>query len=202
MVDKLFVFLQWLAPTLEINVTLLVEEFNCNFKISKNWEHTMMMETFFSKFPDLAQKETRSITILDESHGLKVGQYSFVELFCTKADCDCRRAMISVLGPENKLYATLGYGWENSKFYSDWMFGDEKFGEKVVGAHIYEMTPQTEHTDRLLLIFREMVKDAIYANRIKSHYKLFKGMEADYPSPKKVRSPFGQNFFNRNMKEL
>jgi len=162
----------------------------------------MMMETFFSKFPDLPQKETRSITILDESHGLEVGQYSFVESSCNKAGCDCRRAMIRVLGPGDRFYATLGYGWEDSKFYSDWIFEDEEFGEMVVGAHIYEMTPQTEHSDKLLSFFKGIVEDASYANRIKSHYELFKGKVANCSLPKKVRSPFGQKFFNRNMKEL
>lgn len=160
----------------------------------------MMMETFFSKFPDIAQKETRSITVLDDSYGLKIGQYSFVELFCSKADCDCRRAMISVFGPHDKLYATLGYGWEEAKFYSDWMFGDEEFGEMVSGAHIYEMTPQTEHSDQLLSFFKGMVEDASYANRIKSHYKLFKGKEENYPLPKEVRSPFGSKYFKSNVK--
>jgi hypothetical protein len=157
----------------------------------------MMMEAFFSKFPEVAQKETRSITIFDDSYGLEVGQYSFVELFCNKANCDCRRAMISVSGPGNKIYATLGYGWEKSKFYSDWMYGDEEFAGRVVGAHIYEMSPQTEHTNQLLSMFKNMLEDRSYANRIKSHYELFKGREVNFSLPKKVRSPFGQKFFNK-----
>ena len=160
------------------------------------------MESFFSKFPDIAQKETRSITVLDDSYGLKIGQYTFVELFCSKADCDCRRAMISVLGPNDKLYATLGYGWEEAKFYSDWMFGDEEFGEMVSGAHIYELTPQTEYSDQLLSFFKGMVEDASYANRIKSHYELFKGKEGNNPLPKKARSPFGSKYFKSKVKVI
>ncbi len=162
----------------------------------------MKMESFFSKFPDIAQKETRSITVLDDSYGLKIGQYTFVELFCSKADCDCRRAMISVFGPNDKLYATLGYGWEEAKFYSDWMFGDEEFGEMVSGAHIYELTPQTEYSDQLLSFFKGMVEDASYANRIKSHYELFKGKEGNNPLPKKARSPFGSKYFKSKVKVI
>lgn len=60
----------------------------------------MEMLALYSKFPKIAEKETRSITIMDNSHGLENGQYGFIELFCTDRTCDCRRAMIKVIGPE------------------------------------------------------------------------------------------------------
>ena len=162
----------------------------------------MMMEAFFSKFPDVARNETRSITILNDSYGLEQGQYSFIEYFCNDAECDCRRAMIQVLGPGDRSFATLGYGWESANFYTNWMFGDEEFGQNASGAHHYEMSPQTEHSDQLLILFKQMLEDAHFANRIKAHYQLFKGAFEGGRLSKKNHSPFGKSYFNKKMKEI
>lgn len=159
----------------------------------------MMMSAFISKFPELAQKETRSITIPDDSYGLQAGQYSFVEFFCTEDHCDCRRAMIQVLGPGNKVLATLNYGWENLKFYTTWMYGDDQTARDLVGVQFYIACPQTKYSDQLLEFFKAMLKDEAYANRIKSHYKMFKGTQVKQVDGarlvKKMRSPFASKFF-------
>ena len=59
----------------------------------------MELVPFYIRFPDLAEKETRSIFIF-KSGDLPPGQYGFLELFCDDPKCDCRRVVISVISPQ------------------------------------------------------------------------------------------------------
>lgn len=145
------------------------------------------MIAFNSKFPQIAEKETRSITILDNSYGLENGQYFFIELFCTDRTCDCRRAMVKVIGPGGKFFATLSYGWESLEFYTQWMFGDSSISDTIVGTQLYSLAPQTKDSNQFLDFFKAMLEDVQYANRIKRHYELFK--KAKKPKPNYFTNP-------------
>ena len=85
----------------------------------------MPMIPFMERFPELGARETRSVTV---THGqnLPEGEYGFLELYCNEPGCDCRRVVICVLRPEtgwNKVWATIGYGWESLDFYWKWSHG-------------------------------------------------------------------------------
>ena len=54
------------------------------------------MMSFHGLLPEIAENETRIVTVTDEQSGIKPGQYVFHELYCTDRKCDCRRAMIQV----------------------------------------------------------------------------------------------------------
>lgn len=142
------------------------------------------MHTEFSQFfPQIAKHETRSITIVDDnnSNGLPKGQYAFLELYCTDKNCDCRNVYIHVYNHNGTaLEATISYGWEPLKFYIDWMGGDKKDAKMLKdlkGPALAVMAPQSPRAEKWLAIFKEMIKtDKNYANRLKGHYELIKGV--------------------------
>lgn len=87
-----------------------------------------MSHTAFGEFfPEIADKETRVVTIIDQAFtGLPPGAYALIDLYCTDQDCDCRNVYIHVVREDlpNPI-ATISYGWENLTYYKEWMGGDE-----------------------------------------------------------------------------
>ncbi len=136
----------------------------------------MMMEPFYSKFPDIAEKETRGIMILNEKEELPKGEYFLLESYCNDPKCDCRRVFINVLY-KDKILATIGYGWEEVEFYEKWM-GEPDMAVEMKGP-ILELTgPHTEYSETLLKLFKNVIlSDKIYIDRLKRHYKMFKNSE-------------------------
>ena len=82
----------------------------------------MSYVSFYEYYPEVAIRETRTITVFDSSeHNLPKGSYSFIEMFCDDPGCDCRRAFFSVTSPKvNKVLAVIAWGWETRKFYKKW----------------------------------------------------------------------------------
>ena len=80
---------------------------------------------FHEHFPEIAERETRTITILEQSPSLlPPGDYSLVEMYCDDHKCDCRRVFFYVVSPTKKEpVAVIAYGWERRKFYAKWMKG-------------------------------------------------------------------------------
>jgi hypothetical protein len=57
----------------------------------------------YELLPEIAEKETRTITILEKFPGMPPpGNYSLIELFCAENDCDCRNVMIIVFHAEDE----------------------------------------------------------------------------------------------------
>ena len=122
------------------------------------------METFYSKFPKLEKKETRSITIFKNgSYGsLPADHYTLLELFCSERACDCRRVMISVISKNaNKIVATI-----NMAFDSD---------DDDPGPFLDPINPQSVYSDDLIKFFVELINhDPEYLARLRRHYVMFK----------------------------
>ena len=134
----------------------------------------MMMTTFSTRFPDLAWRETRTITV----RGLDVlpdGEYAFLESYCDDANCDCRRVMLRVLGRASgpQVWATISYGWESEQFYERWV-GRAEDGWDNKGPYLDPLNPQTPYADALLRMFEYVLTDRAYVERLKRHYRMFK----------------------------
>ena len=73
---------------------------------------------FYEYFPEIAKRETHSITILEKSDtGLPAGEYGFLELYCNERKCDCRRVFFYVVTPSRtQPLAVIAYGWESKEF--------------------------------------------------------------------------------------
>jgi hypothetical protein len=55
----------------------------------------MPYESFRARFPEIAEKETRTITIMNHA-SIPTGNYGLIEMYCNEPACDCRRVFFDV----------------------------------------------------------------------------------------------------------
>lgn len=142
----------------------------------------MPMAPFHLEFRDLAFREMRGIDIMEESgitgeDAIPTGHYAFVESYCDEPGCDCRRAYLSVVpGDWGEVMATISYGWEEAGFYRHWNGRpwDEDDVREMTGPSLARLSPQSRYAPTLLELFRDVVLDQDYRDRLRRHYELFK----------------------------
>lgn len=124
--------------------------------------------------PDLAERETRKVVLLQETYGLPADLYFLMESYCAGKDCDCRKVMINVISDKtSKILGTVGFGWESEEFYIEWM-GDEELGRQATGTYLELGGTQTEHSNKCLELVNNSLRDPHYIDLLKKHYKSFK----------------------------
>jgi hypothetical protein len=155
-----------------------------------------MPYVFFREyFPDVADRETRSITVLSGSQvGLPAGDYGFLEMYCDERGCDCRRVFFYVVSSfRKKVEAVVAWGWEDQDFYAKWMDDDDPATVATLKGPIHNPgSPRTELAPAIVELVRNvLLQDTKYVDRIKRHYKMFKdrieGRSKD--GPKIIRLP-------------
>jgi hypothetical protein len=161
----------------------------------------MPMIPFMERFPDLAARETRSVTVAGRID-IPDGDYGFLELFCDEPDCDCRRVMIVVLRSDtewNKIWASINYGWESIEFYKRWG-GSWVDVSTAKGPFLDPLNPQTPYSPTLLNLFRFLLQSPEYAQRLQTHYRIFR-QTVDHSSANSAprRSP-QPSYSNRHFK--
>ncbi len=144
----------------------------------------MPYEAFVKIFPDIAQAETRSITILNETdYGVPADEYALLELFCNEKKCDCRRVMFSVLSKNRQaLVAVVAYGWETEAYYAKW-FGsrDRTTIRELIGPILNPGSPRSDIAEGILKMIRDIViPDTAYMDRIRKHYRMVRD-KVDHP---------------------
>jgi hypothetical protein len=133
---------------------------------------------FFDLCPETALRETRSVVLTDEQYTLPLGEYTFIDFYCDDPRCDCRRAIIQVRSEDDKLLATLNYGWESKEFYNQWMGGNQSIDD-LAGVSLEPSSVQSEHCLRIKELFEHLLAtDSEYANRFPQHYLEFKRVAA------------------------
>jgi hypothetical protein len=135
------------------------------------------MAPFFSRFPEVAARETRTIKLLAPYAGLPAGEYGLLELYCNEPTCDCRRVLFQVCRADrpNQILATINYGWENEDFYAQWLHGDGESARELVSASLDPLNAQSKLSPALLEVFRHIVlQDRAYIARLRRHYRKFK----------------------------
>jgi hypothetical protein len=151
---------------------------------------------FHNYFPDMAKRETRSLSITDPALPLPPGEYGLIEMYCDEAGYDCRRVFFYVVasfrkGPE----AVIGYGWEDEGFYARWMKdADPAMLKDLKGPSLNLLSPQSELAPAILdLIENVVLKDAAYIERLKRHYRVFRDVVDGKASrqPKPAAAPTG-----------
>ncbi len=131
---------------------------------------------FHEAFPDLAERETRTFTILDDRE-LPAANYALVEMYCDESGGDCRRVFFTVLSSETeRLVAVIAYGWESLRFYARWLgFDDPQLIKELKGPALNVGSPQTDLAPAVLNIVKNVVlQDERYVERLKTHYALFR----------------------------
>jgi hypothetical protein len=138
----------------------------------------MPYSQFHARFPEVAERETRTITVIDPfSFNLPPAHYAFLEMFCDEPGCDCRRAFFTVVSSlQNDSKAVIAWGWEDKKFYRKWMGrNDPQAINDLKGPVLNLASPQSELAPALLKLFqRLLLPDRDYIERVKRHYALFR----------------------------
>ena len=105
----------------------------------------MSYTMFYDRFPDIAERETRSLIILDDPE-LPPDTYALTELYCDEPGCDCRRVMFNVFADERKDFvAVIAYGWESKDYYREWAGeNDPEVIKELKGPVLNRLSPQSE----------------------------------------------------------
>ena len=140
----------------------------------------MSMMRFAPLFPDIAERETRVITVFDplpSEHPLFVpaDEYGFDEWYCDERGCDCRRVMINVLGRHAKAHlATINHAFEPPT-------DDDVVPEQTF---LDPLNRQSKWSPALLRMFEQMLlSDEAYRQRLLRHYRMFKNVVDDPAHP-------------------
>jgi hypothetical protein len=147
---------------------------------------------FHDYFPELAERETRSLTVLPGSNlGLPPGEYGFLEMYCDEPGCDCRRVFFYVVCSFRKeVQAVVAWGWEDLAFYAKWMkHGDKTDAVYLKGPVLNLGSPATDLAPALLEVVRTiLLQDPEYVERIKRHYRMLRE-KIDRPRRPRRRMP-------------
>jgi hypothetical protein len=139
----------------------------------------MLYEPFYTHFPHIANKLTRTVFPYYDASKQPGVDFGFINAFCNDKNCDCRRVLIHVISSNPSLHnrkaAVLCYGWEPKSFYLNWFPGfdqDELAMYKGPGLEVFQ--PQTEYSASILDIFKDMLKSPDYTREIIMQYALMK----------------------------
>jgi len=156
----------------------------------------MPYSLFHTRFPEVAERETRTITVIDpSSFNLPPAHYSFLEMFCDEPGCDCRRVFFTVVSSlQNDIKAVIAWGWGDQNFYRKWMGSNEPHViNDLMGPVLNLASPQSELAPALLKLFqRVLLQDSCYIERVKRHYVMFRET-VDSKTQKKVPSKKKRN---------
>ena len=148
----------------------------------------MSMMRFAILFPDLAERETRTVKVfdplpIDDPRYLPPGEYGFDELYCAERRCDCRRVMINVLSRDARDHvATINHAFEKPTHDAD--VPEQTF--------LDPLNRQSRWAPALLDLFINLIlPDDAYRQRLVWHYQLFKKVVNDptHPSQRLLRQP-------------
>jgi len=137
----------------------------------------MEFQAFHELFPDVAQREVRSIEIPDPGTPLPPATYQFVEQYCNQPGCDCRRVMFSVFSSLTQQFeAVVAWGWDSLDYYRRWLrFDDPAVVEEMQGPVLNLASAQGPLAGAILSLTRDvLLKDPEYVERIKRHYRMFR----------------------------
>jgi hypothetical protein len=126
----------------------------------------MRFELFQNLFFNVTDRETRTCQLRgksEESH-IPSGDYVFVESYCTDPDCDCERVLLNVVERrESIIVATLGYVFKPSRIPAS---------VDQTNPFLDPLIPQSDYAEEILSLFKEIVLDEDYEERLKRHYKM------------------------------
>jgi hypothetical protein len=137
----------------------------------------MPYTSFHLYFREIAEKETRTVTILREDNIVPKGSYGLIEMYCDDINCDCQRVFLEVYDWERrKSMAFIAYGWESKEFYRRWLRMDNPTAiRELQGPILNPGSPQSKYAPAFLKIVKDVVlSDPAYIERLKRHYQIFK----------------------------
>ena len=139
----------------------------------------MAFDLFHKFFPDVAEKETRTLYIT-EGPGIPAGEYAFIDAYCTDPDCDCERVMLNVVERKLGIVATISYGFNPAKTRA-FFDGPNPF--------LDPLNRQSDYAEEILALFEEIVLDEVYEERLERHYRMVKEAVSSGAPSVKARTP-------------
>jgi hypothetical protein len=126
-----------------------------------------MLRLFHDLFPEVAERESRTAQIRSDigDGEIPAGDYLFVESYCTDPDCDCQRVLLSVTERRLGIVATISYGFNPSNF---------PLGLNSPNPLLDPFNRQSKFAEDILALFKEVVLDEEYDERLKRHYRIVK----------------------------
>ena len=97
----------------------------------------------------------------------------------------------------NKIWASINYGWESVEFYKRWG-GSWVTTPNSKGPFLDPLNPQTPYSPALLNLFRLLLQSPEYAQRIQTHYHIFRQSVDDDGSATQHRKPYRRRFLPRS----
>jgi hypothetical protein len=148
------------------------------------------MYSFHKLFPERAEAETRTVTVLPREDGstdsgIPAGEYGLLEAYCVEPGCDCRRVMINVIGRSQQRHlVTINHSFEPPP-------PDDVIDEQTF---LDPLNPQCSWSGQFLKLFLNVVLTADYSARLERHYRMVKDALADPGHPIHGRIPAEPSF--------
>lgn len=123
-----------------------------------------------------SQKEMMTLFVEENKFDIQPGTYLILENYCIEENCDCCKAMLNIYNPKNaRIMATIGYGWKDQKYYTEWFDADDFFIKEMAGSYLEPGGMQSEQADVFLELWRDLIaENHEYKDQIIRHYNLFK----------------------------
>ncbi len=117
--------------------------------------------------------EVRTVNVIQHAQ-LPDGDYTFFDMYCTDADCDCRKTMLHVRH-NNRHVSTINFGWETAAFYQTWYGSplDAQTLAEMKGPSIDLTSPDVVSPDGMLDFFTT-IADEYYKNHVRNQYVRFR----------------------------
>jgi len=142
----------------------------------------MFLTNFGLKYPKLAEKETRVVTILSDKEKIDKWEYVIQELYCTNKTCDCRKVSFNVIWPKEEIYY-FDYWFEEPNYYMDWWIWDLDWAKEMSWLSVNEMAWNYIKSELFLNTIKWVLNDEKYIDRLKKHYFLMKEDVEWYEDP-------------------
>lgn len=138
----------------------------------------MYFAPIHARLPESAEKDMATISVdADNQFDLPAGDYLILENYCMDPECDCRKVMINIVKADDSMefLATISYGWEDLKFYRQWLKGDTESAKEMKGPSLELGGKQSEHAQGCLALFEDfLTQHPEFTEQVKKHYFLFK----------------------------
>ena len=154
----------------------------------------MILTAFHEIVPEIGLTEMRQITVAYDTTGIPDDIYGLVEMYCTDSTCDCQKVTLQILAVnQDKIVATIDYGWESRAFYAKWLHTTEEDEtiDMLISPSLSMFGINTSISANILEMVSTTCFTPDYIERLKKHYTLVKNKTAkkqkQMPKPKKPR---------------
>lgn len=126
----------------------------------------MVMTPFHDVCPEIAESETRTVTLLAPQGRLPADTYAFVEVYCILPGCPCQNVLLNVYDRNHRHLATINHALQPGG-----AFGDEEDDDDLC-TFLDPFNPQSPLADDILDLFRSMVCLPAYEERLRRHREM------------------------------